>query len=106
MNEEKVEEITIGKHKIEIAIYYALPCATRVFTIDGVSVSAYDFIESRSDRQDCGYGCQNREYFDLPLREVKKNLPKELKRLSAYAIQDIQSMLKERLATGTCGWCI
>lgn len=97
----------ISEHfKVEVPLcfiktYYALPCATEIFEVKGISAYDSDFGTSRSEG-DGNYGCAYHEF--VPYETPKEGV------LEKYGItleeyKEICSRLEDELYVGGCGWC-
>ena len=94
--------------KLELKVYSALPCETKMFIIDGVDSDENWFVNNYDDGRgkEIEYGCNNRVTKLLRISEVRNNLPESLKDLSVEEIEEIQNRLEEELVSGGCGWCV
>ena len=97
--------------KIVIEPYDALPCAARVFTIDGKNacIDHFGYYEE-GDYNECEYedivqwGCYEKYFRGFPYSENKKVA--EMYNLTEEEYNEIVSELEDKFAIGTCGWCV
>lgn len=94
--------------KIELKIYDALPCETKVFEINGTEAQKDWFVNNydNGDGEEIEYGCNNRITEALSISEVREKLPKKLQSLTDKEIEQIQERLREELVSGGCGLCV
>jgi len=88
----------------EIEPCHALPCACQVFNVKGQSADTYDFgnggDDSPEDAED--YACGNWQFHAKP--PTDEVLRKYGITLDEYS--QIATALEDKLAVGSCGWCI
>ena len=90
---------------VEIRPFYALPCHTEVFTINGIDADASCFGYSEdTDRDNAApYGCGCREFIR---DDDRMNEAMEKYGITANEFYEVQDMLVSELHVGSCGWCI
>lgn len=92
------------KMEIEIKPYYALPCSLEVFTINGKEADESDFGDSGDDSPGTAepYGCgDHRFHGKMPTQKILDKY-----KISVDEYSTIVSELEEKLAVGSCGWCV
>lgn len=90
--------------ELVIEPYDALPCALRIFTINGINADKDDFGESYDADSDNAveYGCGNHIFEStLPTQKVLDKYG-----ISVDEYNEICEKLTERLDVGSCGWCV
>lgn len=92
---------------IELEVYGALPCCTKTFKINGIEADQKWFVNNfdNGEGEEIEYGCNNRITEFLSVEDVKKQLPPSLV-LTNEEITKVQTLLKEQLVSGGCGWCV
>lgn len=90
---------------VKIKPFNALPCKTKVFTINGIDADTDYF--GYSEDTDSGnaepYGCGCMEFIrdDDRMKEAMEKYG-----ITANEFYEVQDMLVSELYVGSCGWCI
>ena len=90
--------------ELKIKTYYALPCRTEVFTINGKSAEQNDFGDTYDHHHEDAepYACADM-HFDSkpPTKEVLNRY-----NITDKEYYDICNELECKLCVGHCGWCV
>lgn len=90
---------------VEIKPFSALPCCTKVFTINGIDADTGYFGHSEdTDRDNAApYGCGCREFIR---DDDRMNKAMEKYGITANEFYEVQDMLVSELYVGGCGCCV
>lgn len=107
MEKDEIRKEIIGNKEVCIKPYRSLPCATEIFTINGIDASYYDFgmgedIDPES-APDWGCGCHVFKRTEDSV-EIEKAMNKYS--LTREEFDGICKLLEEELFVGECGWCV
>jgi hypothetical protein len=90
---------------VEIKPFYALPCSTEVFTINGIDADTDYFGHSEDTERGntAPYGCGCRKFIgdDDRMSEAMEKYG-----ITANEFYEVQDMLVSELHVGGCGLCI
>ena len=91
--------------EIKIETYYALPCATKEFMLNGVNADILDFGDNedvdRANAPEYGCGCHR---FTPDIHKADAAMKKYGITLDEFI--QVCDKLEEVLYVGRCGWCI
>ena len=91
--------------KVKIELYDALPCAMKVFEINGISADKDDFgmgfDHNRKRAEPYGCGCHK---FDA-YREYTKEIHDKYN-ITESEYLEVCDLLEDKLYVGYCGWCV
>lgn len=106
MEKDGIRKEIIGTVEVCIKIYYSLPCAPEIFTINGKEASSYSFgigeDEDPENAPDYGCGCRvfKRTTDQAEIEEAMNKYS-----LTREEFDGICRLLEEELYVGECGWC-
>ena len=107
MEKDEIRKEIIGNKEVCIKPYRSLPCATEIFTINGIDAYFGDFgcgtdIDPEN-APDYGCGCHIFESTEDSV-EIEKAMNKYS--LTREEFDGICKLLEEELFVGECGWCV